>query len=280
MIFARISRFRHLFNRHLFNVGVCALALLVSACGDEDNFYVERPVEELYNGAMDDLLDESYTEAAQGFDEVERQHPYSVWATRAQIMAAYAYYRNNDYDESIISAGRFIKLHPSHRDVAYAYYLSAVSYYEQISDVGRDQNMTALALLSLEELVRRFPDTTYARDARLKIDLTRDHLAGKEMSIGRYYLTRENYVAAVNRFRRVIERFQTTSHVPEALHRVTESYLALGVPHEAQVAAAVLGFNFPGSEWYLDSYALLEGVDLRPAEDKGSWISQAFDSIF
>ena len=275
MIFARISRFRH-----LFNVGVCALALLVSACGDEDNFYVERPVEELYNGAMDDLLDESYTEAAQGFDEVERQHPYSVWATRAQIMAAYAYYRNNDYDESIISAGRFIKLHPGHRDVAYAYYLSAVSYYEQISDVGRDQNMTALALLSLEELVRRFPDTTYARDARLKIDLTRDHLAGKEMSIGRYYLTRENYVAAVNRFRRVIERFQTTSHVPEALHRVTESYLALGVPHEAQVAAAVLGFNFPGSEWYLDSYALLEGVDLRPAEDKGSWINQAFDSIF
>jgi len=275
MIFARISRFRL-----LFNVGVCALALLVSACGDEDNFYVERPVEELYNGAMDDLLDESYTEAAQGFDEVERQHPYSVWATRAQIMAAYAYYRNNDYDESIISAGRFIKLHPGHRDVAYAYYLSAVSYYEQISDVGRDQNMTALALLSLEELVRRFPDTTYARDARLKIDLTRDHLAGKEMSIGRYYLTRENYVAAVNRFRRVIERFQTTSHVPEALHRVTESYLALGVPHEAQVAAAVLGFNFPGSEWYLDSYALLEGVDLRPAEDKGSWISQAFDSIF
>ena len=275
MIFARISRFRH-----LFNVGVCALALLVSACGDEDNFYVERPVEELYNGAMDDLLDESYTEAAQGFDEVERQHPYSVWATRAQIMAAYAYYRNNDYDESIISAGRFIKLHPGHRDVAYAYYLSAVSYYEQIYDVGRDQNMTALALLSLEELVRRFPDTTYARDARLKIDLTRDHLAGKEMSIGRYYLTRENYVAAVNRFRRVIERFQTTSHVPEALHRVTESYLALGVPHEAQVAAAVLGFNFPGSEWYLDSYALLEGVDLRPAEDKGSWINQAFDSIF
>lgn len=275
MIFARISRFRH-----LFNVGVCALALLVSACGDEENFYVERPVEELYNGAMDDLLDESFTEAAQGFDEVERQHPYSVWATRAQIMAAYAYYRNNDYDETIISAGRFIKLHPGHRDVAYAYYLSAVSYYEQISDVGRDQNMTALALLSLEELVRRFPDTTYARDARLKIDLTRDHLAGKEMNIGRYYLTRENYVAAVNRFRRVIERFQTTSHVPEALHRVTESYLALGVPHEAQVAAAVLGYNFPGSEWYLDSYALLEGVDLRPAEDKGSWISQAFDSIF
>ncbi len=266
--------------RHLITACACALALFLSACADDEEGYVERPVEELYNGAMDDLLDESYTDAAKGFDEVERQHPYSVWATRAQIMASYAYYRNNNYDESIIAAGRFIKLHPGHRDVAYAYYLSAVSYYEQISDIGRDQNMTALALQSLEELVRRFPDTSYARDARLKIDLTRDHLAGKEMDIGRYYLTRFHYVAAVNRFRRVIERYQTTSHVPEALHRLTEAYLSLGVPHEAQVAAAVLGHNFPGSEWYLDSYALLEGVDLRPAEDKGSWISQAFDSIF
>ena len=260
--------------------GVLAVLLLVAACSDDDFGYQERSVEELYNNSMDELLDGSYVEAAQGFDEVERQHPYSVWATRAQIMAAYAYYKNNDYDESIISAGRFIKLHPGHRDVAYAYYLNAVSYYEQISDVGRDQEMTELALVSLEELVRRFPDTSYSRDARLKIDLTRGHLAGKEMDIGRYYLVRANYVAAVNRFRRVIERFQTTSHVPEALHRLTESYLALGVPHEAQAAAAVLGYNFPGSDWYLDSYALLEGVDLRPEADDESWISRAFNSIF
>ena len=260
--------------------GVLAVLLLVAACSDDDFGYQERSVEELYNNAMDELLDGSYVEAAQGFDEVERQHPYSVWATRAQIMAAYAYYKNNDYDESIISAGRFIKLHPGHRDVAYAYYLNAVSYYGQISDVGRDQEMTELALVSLEELVRRFPDTSYSRDARLKIDLTRDHLAGKEMDIGRYYLVRANYVAAVNRFHRVIERFQTSSHVPEALHRLTESYLALGVPHEAQAAAAVLGYNFPGSDWYLDSYALLEGVDLRPEADDESWISRAFNSIF
>jgi len=260
--------------------GVFAVLLILAACAEDDAEYQERPVEKLYNSAMDELLDGSYVNAAKGFDEVERQHPYSVWATRAQIMSAYAYYKNNDYDESIVSAGRFIQLHPGHRDVAYAYYLNAVSYYEQISDVGRDQELTERALVSLEELVRRFPDTTYARDARLKIDLTRDHLAGKEMDIGRYYLTRANYIASVNRFRRVIKHFQTTSHVAEALHRLTEAYLALGVSQEAQTAAAVLGHNFPGSEWYLDSYALLEGVDLRPEADEESWISRAFNSIF
>ncbi len=264
---------------HGFACALAALSLL-TACSEDEEVYREQPVEELYNNAMDELLDGSFIDAAKGFDEVERQHPYSVWATRAQIMAAYAYYKNNNYDESIISADRFIKLHPGHRDVAYAYYLNAVSYYEQISDVGRDQGVTELALLSLQELVRRFPDTSYARDARLKIDLTRDHLAGKEMDVGRYYLTRGHYIAAVNRFRQVIERYQTTSHVPEALHRLTEAYLSLGMNHEAQVAGAVLGHNFPGSDWYLDSYALLEGVDLRPEADNQSWISQALDSVF
>ena len=264
---------------HGFACALAALSLL-TACSEDEEVYREQPVEELYNNAMDELLDGSFIDAAKGFDEVERQHPYSVWATRAQIMAAYAYYKNNNYDESIISADRFIKLHPGHRDVAYAYYLNAVSYYEQISDVGRDQGVTELALLSLQELVRRFPDTSYARDARLKIDLTRDHLAGKEMDVGRYYLTRGHYIAAVNRFRQVIERYQTTSHAPEALHRLTEAYLSLGMNHEAQVAGAVLGHNFPGSDWYLDSYALLDGDDLRPEADNQSWISQALDSVF
>ena len=220
-------------------------ATLVAACaGDTEADYVERPVGELYNEAVDQLIAGDFENAARNFDEVERQHPYSVWATKAKLMSAFTYYSGNRYDEAILAAQRFVELHPGNRDVSYAYYLIAISYYEQISDVGRDQQITRLALTSLEELVRRFPQTEYARDAKLKLDLTRDHLAGKEMDVGRYYLKRNHYVAAINRFRTVIESFQTTTHVPEALHRLTESYLALGVENEAQTAAAVLGHNF------------------------------------
>ncbi len=264
--------------RRLGLISLFALALV--ACSSDEDVYFERPVEELYNRAMDDLEAGNNRAAAAGFDEVERQHPYSVWANKAQIMSAYAHYLSNDYDEAILAAERFIQLHPGSREVAYAYYITALCYYEQISDVGRDQMMTERALESLDELVRRFPDSEYARDARLKIDLTRDHLAGKEMSIGRYYLGRGQYIAAINRFRNVIEFYQTTSQVPEALHRLTEAYLALGVIDEAQASAAVLGYNFPGSEWYLDSYALLTGQDLRPEASDESWISQTWDSIF
>ncbi|MCH7932009.1 MAG: outer membrane protein assembly factor BamD, partial [Proteobacteria bacterium] len=217
---------------------------------------------------------------ADAFDEVERQHPYSVWATKAQIMAAYAHYQANAYDDAVLAAKRFIDLHPGHRDVAYAYYLIAISYYEQISDVGRDQKMTELAFERLDEVIRRFPDTAYARDAKLKLDLARDHLAGKEMEVGRFYLRRGEYIAAINRFQIVVEKYQTTTHVPEALHRLTEAYLALGVTDEAQATAAVLGYNYPGNEWYQDSYVLLTGVDLRPQENKGSWISRAWNSVF
>lgn len=258
---------------------IAVLALAACSTTDEEA-YVERPVENIYNGAMDLMFDGNYQLAAREFDEVERQHPYSTWANRAQVMAAYSYYQANAYDEAIIAAERFVELHPGHDDVAYAYYLIAISYYEQISDVGRDQKMTSLALTSLDEVVRRFPSSTFARDARLKTDLARDHLAGKEMAVGRYYLTRDYYIAAVNRFRIVIERYQTTSHVPEALHRLVESYLSLGVYSEAQTAAAVLGYNYPGSDWYADSYALLADEDLRPAHDGKSWIDQAFDSVF
>lgn len=254
-----------------------ALSLGLAACsGDDEPEYVERPPEELYNEAQDAMQADEYRAAADLFDEVERQHPYSTWATQAQLMAAYAYYEENAYDDAVIALDRFINLHPSHRNVAYAYYLKALCYYEQISDVRRDQKNTQLALDALVEVVRRFPNTDYARDASLKIDLTRDHLAGKEMEIGRYYENQGQYLAAINRFRRVIEQYQTTTHVPEALHRLTECYLAIGIRDEAQSAAAVLGYNFPGSEWYQDSYALLLGENLEPQEKEGSWLSDVF----
>lgn len=254
------------------------MALLVG-CAPSEEPYVERPVEELYNEAMDSLLDEDFDAAVAGFAEVERQHPYSVWATRAQLMLAFVYYQGNRYDDAIAAAERFVELHPGNRDAAYAYYLVAMSYYEQISGVDRDQKTTELALRALEEVERRFPASTYARDARLKIDLARDHLAGKEMTVGRYYLRRNNPIAAIGRFRKVVELYQTTSHTPEALHRLTEAYLALGVPGEAQTAAAVLGHNYPGSRWYQQSYALLTDSDLEPEADEGSWISRVFGDL-
>ncbi|MFQ5985315.1 MAG: outer membrane protein assembly factor BamD [Alphaproteobacteria bacterium] len=257
------------------------LALLLAACGGApEDTYVERPVEGLYNEALDLLLTGNNALAAAAFDEVERQHPYSLWATRAQLMAAFAHYRYNAYDEAIFAAKRFIGLHPGHPSVAYAYYLVALCYYERISDVHRDQKMTEFAFEALEEVVRRFPESVYARDAKLKIDLARDHLAGKEMAIGRFYLKRGRYLAAMNRFRTVVEKYQTTTHVAEALHRLTEIYLALGVADEAQATAAVLGYNFPGSEWYRDSYALLNGQGLAPQEDERSWISRVWSAIF
>ncbi|MCY4479211.1 MAG: outer membrane protein assembly factor BamD [Rhodospirillales bacterium] len=261
------------------SIGLVLVLLLGCATGDEEA-YVERSVEELYNEAMDSLLNDDFDAAAAGFLEVERQHPYSVWATRAQIMSAFVYYQGNLYDEAIAAASRFVELHPGHRDAAYGYYLIAMSHYEQVSDVGRDQSTTGRALQALEEVARRFPGSVYARDARLKIDLARDHLAGKEMTVGRYYLRRGNPVAAIGRFRMVIENYQTTSHTPEALHRLTEAYLALGVPNEAQTSAAVLGHNYPGSRWYQHSYALLVDSDLKPEVDEESWISQIFGDVF
>lgn len=244
---------------------------------DDEKKQVERPVEEIYNNAMDLLEAQWYETAAKEFDEVERQYPYSKWATKAQLMAGYAHYKQGRYDDAIIALDRFIELHPGNRDAPYAYYLKALSYYEQISDVGRDQKMTRLALNAMREVTRRFPNTAYARDARLKLDLSRDHLAGKDMSIGRYYQRREDYLAAINRYRAVIEQYQTTTHVPEALHRLTECYLALGITDEAQMSAAVLGHNFPGSTWYEDSYALLDSRDLKPQRKANSWLSWLWD---
>ncbi len=257
-----------------------ALLLAIAACGSDGEEYVERPVEELYNEGLDSLHAGENDDAALLFDEVERQHPYSTWATRAQLMAAYAYYQEARYDDALNAIDRFLSLHPGNASAPYAHYLRALCYYEQIADITRDQKNTELALDALNEVVRRYPDSPYARDAQLKIDLAYDHLAGKDMEIGRFYLVRGEPQAAINRFRRVVERYQTTTHVPEALHRLTEAYLALGIIDEAQTAAAVLGYNYPGSEWYADSYLLLTGVDVRPEEHEDSWISRTFGSIF
>lgn len=260
-------------------IATCGLSLMLAACsGNEKPVYVERPVSELYNSAQDLLDAKEYQKAAQAFDEVERQHPYSVWATKATLMSAYAYYQDNEYDDAINALDRFISLHPANPDVPYAYYLKALSYYEQISDVGRDQQMTQHAMEALDDVIRRFPDSKYARDAKLKKDLTVDHLAGKEMDVGRYYQDRGEYLAAINRFKSVIESYQTTTHVPEALARLTECYLALGLEGEAKRTAAVLGHNFPGSEYYSESYSLMLGED-APERTETSWWEDTTDAI-
>jgi len=222
-----------------------------------DTKYVARDVDTLYNAAKERLDRGQYKIAAVLFDEVERQHPYSVWARRAQLMSAFCYYLARNYNESIASAQRFLSIHPGNRDAPYALYLVAIDYYEQVQDVTRDQKITQQALDALNELIRRYPETPYAADARLKVDLVRDHLAGKEMEIGRFYQRRRDWLAAVIRFRKVIDEYQTSSHTSEALMRLTESYLALGVPEEAKKAAAVLGANYPGSKWYERAYQLL-----------------------
>ena len=217
----------------------------------------QESVEKMYARAAKKMDEGSYSNAAKGFDEVEQNYPYSQWATRAQLMAGYSFYKNLKYDDALLSLNRFIELHPGDENISYAYYLRALCYYEQISDVRRDQKMTEMALNGLKQVMERFPDSPYAKDAVLKIDLTMDHLAGKEIEIGRYYLERKQYQAAINRFEKVVEQYQTTTHVPEALHRMTEAYLSLGIINEARKAAAILGRNYPQSRWYKDSYKLV-----------------------
>lgn len=258
------------------------LMLALAGCASDKDAvpYVERPAEDLYLEAMEALEKREYKKAANLFDEVERQHPYAQWATRAQLMSAYSHYENFKYDDAILALERFIQLHPGSEQLGYAYYLKALCYYEQITDVRRDQRNTQHALEGLKEVVRRFPGTEYARDAGLKIDLANDHLAGREMEIGRFYLRQNQYTAAIGRFRAVVDRYQQTSHVPEALHRLVETYLALGVVDEAKKSAAVLGHNFPGSTWYQDSYALLIDPSQRSEGATRGWIGRAYQSLF
>ena len=223
-----------------------------------DTAYVARDVNTLYSLAKEQADKGQYEFAAKLFDEVERQHPYSVWARRAQLMSAFSYYMAQKYPDAVSSAQRFLTIHPGNKDAPYANYLIAMSYYQQIEDVTRDQKITQQASDSFNELIRRYPQSRYASDARLKLDLINDHLAGKEMEVGRFYQRAGRWLAAATRFREVVDKYQTTSHTPEALERLVETYLNLGMPDEAQKAAAVLGANYPGSKWYKRSYELIQ----------------------
>lgn len=257
-------------------------AVFIGACQSSDRrealVYVERPVEALFNRAAAELDSQDYDEAILYFNEVERQHPYSEWARRATLMTAFAHYRARQYDDAVAVAQRYISLHPGTDGAAYAYYLVGVSYFEQIVDVGRDQETTELTRAAFTDVVRRFPESEYAKDATLKLDMVRDQLAGKEMEIGRWYLRRQQHLAAINRFKNVIEDYDGTSHVPEALHRLVEAYLTIGLRGEAQAIGATLGYNFPGSEWYADTYALLtdQGIEVVEEAPREGWLSRLF----
>jgi outer membrane protein assembly factor BamD len=240
---------------------------------------VDRSPEAIYAAGVAALREQRYAQAVELFETLEREHPFSVWTTNAKVLSAYGDYMRNRYTEALGQLDRFIQLHPAHRDIAYAYYLRALAHYEQISDSQRDQRQTDQALAALQDVVNRFPETAYARDARLKIDLARDHLAGAEMNIGRFYLRQQLMNAAIGRFRRVVEEYQTTNHVPEALHRLTEIYLSLGLREEAARTASVLGHNFPGSAWYQDSYALLV-PGAPPGPDTPGFFRRTLNAVF
>ena len=265
-------------------LGVLCAVLVLAGCSELRNR--ERgpggaPLEEftaqqIFERGEYELDERNPEDAAFFFAEVERLYPYSDWAKRAPIMQAFAYHQDRDYDNSRSAAQRYIDFYPADDDAAYAQYLLALSYYDQIEEVGRDQGLTFEALQSLRAVIERYPDSEYARSSILKFDLAFDHLAGKEMEVGRYYLKREHYGAAINRFRTVVEDFQTTTHTAEALHRLVESYLSLGLTEEAQTAGAVLGYNYQSSDWYEESFALLSGQGLEPRIFDGNWLGAVY----
>lgn len=268
-----------LMKRSVFAV-IAVLVLAGCSSKDTDKLaFQDVPADQLYNESLVLLNDGDYKQAMVKLQEVDRLHPYSEYARKSMVMLAYAYYQRGQYEEAINSAQRFLALYPGHEDAPYAQYIIANSYFRQIPEISRDQAMTQRALAAMDELVRNYPDSEYASDARHKIQVTRDQLAGKDMEVGRYYLERKDYLAAINRFRVVVEQYQQTRHIEEALFRLTEAYYALGIIPEAQTAAAVLGHNFPDSRWYKDAYSLLKTGGYEPSENKQSWISRAFEGI-
>ncbi len=276
---------RRSFARGIFARGLAALVLAASlaGCGGDFDMFAKKDIQpdeaadRLYNEGLYLLnVRKDPVKAAKKFEEVDRQHPYSEWARKSMIMSSYAYYSAFDYENSVAAAQRYITLHPGSADAAYAQYLIGASYFDEIPDITRDQAGTEKALAALQEVIRKYPTSPYADAAKHKLEVARDQLAGKEMQIGRYYLKRKDYTGAINRFKVVIVKYQTTREVEEALERLTEAYMALGITGEAQTAAAVLGHNFPDSQWYHHAYALVKSGGLEPSEDKGSWISKAF----
>lgn len=231
---------------------------LLSACATKPK-ETPKTAEGLYTQAKEYMDKTSYAKAAETFEKLELEHPYSALATKARLMAAYAYYQDQKYDDSIIALDRFIKFHPGNKDIAYAYYLKAMCYYDQIVDVSKDQSNTEKALNALQQVILRFPNSEYAQDARMKIDLTYDHLAGQEMEVGRWYLRQQNYLSALNRFSTVVNKYQTTSQIEEALYRQVEIYTILGLPKEAKKAYRILEFNYPKSKWYKEAQEVIKG---------------------
>ena len=264
-------------------LAVAASALMLAACAKdtETNAFVDptEPADKVYNEALANIDAGNIKQANEKFRKVDRQHPFSPEAKKSQVMTTYLAYRTADYPTAVASGKRFATLYPADPEAPYALYLVGMSYFRQITDVTRDQGMASKTYRAMNEVVTRYPDSVYVEDAKAKMRVAKDQLAGKEMLVGRYYQERKEFIAAINRFRTVVEQFEDTRHVEEALARLTESYYALGLVGEAQTAAAVLGHNFPDSQWYKDSYELLASGGLRPQENKGSWISRAGKAI-
>ena len=273
-----------LLKNHVLFLIFALISLLFSSCSDSQNnigigVSEDKAAEEIFNSGERELIRRRYNDAAEKFKEVERLYPYSDWAKRALIMQVYSFHKDKEYENVVSAANRFIEFHPKDKDIPYAYYLIGLSYYDQVLAIGRDQKLTQEALKIFKLIIKEYPDSEYASSSQIKFDFLKNQLASKEMEVGRYYLKRSHYVSAINRFRGIIEDFSTTSQVPEALHRLVEAYLSLGLTDEAQTAGAILGYNYKSNEWYERSFELLRSKGLKPKSLGNSWLSKIYRQV-
>jgi len=273
-----------LLKNHVLFLIFALISLLFSSCSDSQNnigigVSEDKAAEEIFNSGERELVRRRYNDAAEKFKEVERLYPYSDWAKRALIMQVYSFHKDKEYENVVSAANRFIEFHPKDKDIPYAYYLIGLSYYDQVLAIGRDQKLTQEAIKIFKLIIKEYPDSEYASSSQIKFDFLKNQLASKEMEVGRYYLKRSHYVSAINRFRGIIEDFSTTSQVPEALHRLVEAYLSLGLTDEAQTAGAILGYNYKSNEWYERSFELLRSKGLKPKSSGNSWLSQIYRQV-